>query len=121
MKSPSPRHFLSFIGAVAVFVIANSCALLSHQPTGRISVQVVSWPLVKKLAQPDAALPGYKVTILRLVDHGLVAEKLTDPYGTAVFDLPPGAYTVLGIGLSNEPENVTLEPGQVVSLKLVVH
>jgi hypothetical protein len=100
---------------------ASSCASLRHKPTGRISVQVVSWPLVKKLAEPDAPLPGYKVTILKRSDHSLVDQKLTGPYGTAVFDLPAGTYSVLGIGFSNEADNVTVEAGQVVSLKLVVH
>jgi|HubBroStandDraft_1064217.scaffolds.fasta_scaffold60215_3 hypothetical protein len=63
---------------------ASSCASLRHQPTGRIAVQVVSWPLVKKLAEPDAGLPGYKVTILKPSDHSLAAEKLTDSDGANV-------------------------------------
>src|SRR5271154_5472147 len=121
MKSTAQRRLFSFIGAVAMLASAISCASLSHQPTGRISVQVVSWPLVKKLAEPDAGLPGYKVTILKPSDNSLVAEKLTGPYGIAAFDLPAGTYRVLGVGFSNEPDNVTVEAGQVASLKLVMH
>ena len=85
----------------------------------QISVQVVSWPLVKKLAEPDAGLPGHKVTLVKLADHSVVAEKFTDVYGTVLFDVPAGTYTVLGIGM--EPENVMVESGQIVKLKLVVH
>jgi hypothetical protein len=121
MKSTSQRRLFSFIGAVAMLASASSCASLRHQPTGRIAVQVVSWPLVKKLAEPDAGLPGYKVTILKPSDHSLAAEKLTDSDGIAVFDLPAGTYQVLGVGFRNEPDNVTVEAGQVVSMKLVVH
>jgi hypothetical protein len=121
MKSTAQRHLFSFIEAVAMLASANSCGYLNHHSTGRISVQVVSRPLVKTLAEPDADLPGYKVTILKPADNGLVAEKLTGPYGIAVFDLPAGAYRVLGVGFSNEPDNVTVEAGQVVSLKLVMH
>jgi hypothetical protein len=121
MKSLAPRHLISLVGAVALLASANSCAFSNHQSIGRISVQVVSWPLVKKLAESDAGLPGHKVTILKSADHGLVAEKLTDTYGTVVFDVPAGTYTVLGMGFSNEPETVTVEPGQVVKLKLIVH
>jgi hypothetical protein len=56
----------------------------------QISVQVVSWPLVKKLAEPDAGLPGHKVTLVKLADHSVVAEKFTDVYGTVLFDVPAG-------------------------------
>ena len=82
-------------------------------------MQVVSWPLVKKLAEPDAGLPGHKVTLIKLADHSVIADKITDVYGTVLFDVPAGTYIVLGIGM--EPENVTLESGQIVKLKLVVH
>jgi hypothetical protein len=55
-----------------------------------VNLGVVSQPLVKKLAEPDAGLPGYKVTILKPADHGFVAEKVTDTYGTVVFDVACG-------------------------------
>jgi hypothetical protein len=116
MKSPVPRLLLCFIGALTILA---SCAFLKRQPNGQISVQVVSWPLVKKLAEPDAGLPGHKVTLAKLADHSVVAEKFTDVYGTVLFDVPAGTYTVLGIG--TEPENVMVESGQIVKLKLVVH
>ena len=82
-------------------------------------VQVVSWPLVKKLAEPDAGLPNQKVTLLKVTDRSVIAEKFTDTYGNVLFDVPAGTYTVLGIGM--EPENVMVESGQIVKLKLVVH
>ena len=116
MKSPVSRRLLCFIGA---FTILASCASLKGQPNGQISVQVVSWPLVKKLAEPDAGLPGHKVTLLKLADRSVIAEKFTDVYGSVLFDVPAGTYTVLGIG--KEPETVTVESGQIVKLKLVVH
>ena len=116
MKSPVSRLSLCVIGAITILA---SCAFLKRQPNGQISVQVVSWPLVKKLAEPDAGLPGHKVTLLKLADRSVLAEKFTDVYGTVLFDVPAGTYTVLGIG--TEPENVTVESGQIVKLKLVVH
>jgi hypothetical protein len=66
---------------------------------------------------PDAGLPGHKVTLLKLADRSVIDEKFTDVYGTVLFDVPAGTYTVLGIGM--EPENVTVESGQIVNLKLV--
>jgi hypothetical protein len=82
-------------------------------------VQVVSWPLVKKLAEPDAGLPNQKVTLLKVMDRSVIAEKFTDTYGNVLFDVPAGTYTVLGIGMGLE--NVTVGPHQKVKLKLVVH
>ena len=116
MKSPVSRLSLCVIGAITILA---SCAFLKRQPNGQISVQVVSWPLVKKLAEPDAGLPGHKVTLLKLADRSVVAEKFTDVYGTVLFDVPAGTYTVLGIGMGLE--NVTVGPHQKVKLKLVVH
>ncbi len=111
--------FRSLAAVTVVLTLANGCASLSQQPNGQISVQVVSWPLVKKLAEPDAPLPGHKVTVLRAADHTVIAEKSTDISGTAVFDLPAGTYTVLGA--ANQPETVGVQSGQVVKLKLVEH
>ena len=115
-KTPYLRSLLCIVG---VLISLASCASVKHQPNGQISVQVVSWPLVKKLAEPDAGLPGHKVTLLKLADRSVVAEKFTDVYGTVLFDVPAGTYTVLGIGMGLE--NVTVGAGQRVKLKLVVH
>jgi hypothetical protein len=82
-------------------------------------VQVVSWPLVKKLAEPDAGLPDQKVTLLKVTDRSVIAEQFTDVYGNVLFDVPAGTYAVLGIGMGLE--NVTVGAGQRVKLKLVVH
>ena len=116
MKSPVSHLSLCVIGAITILA---SCAFLKRQPNGQISVQVVSWPLVKKLAEPGARLPGHKVTLLKLADRSVLAEKFTDVYGTVLFDVPAGTYTVLGIGMGLE--NVTVGPHQKVKLKLVVH
>ena len=116
MKS---RPLRCLAAVTVILTLANGCASLWEQPNGQISVRVVSWPLVKKLAEPDAPLPGHKVTVLRAADHTVIAEKSTDISGTAVFALPPGTYTVLGA--SNQPETVGVQSGQVVNLKLVEH
>jgi hypothetical protein len=116
MKSPVPARLLCFIGA---FTILASCASLKRQPNGQISVQMVSWRLVKKLAEPDAGLPERKVTVLKGADRSVIAEKSTDVSGTVRFDVPAGTYIVLGIGI--EPETVMVESGQIVKLKVVVH
>jgi len=95
---------------------ASGCALV--RPQGGISVQVVSWPLVKQWAEPDAGLPGQKVTVLSAEDHRLVAEKTTDASGVLMFKVPPGIYIVR---ISNQSAVVTVESGQIVRLKLVAH
>ena len=115
-KNSVTRRRLCFIGALTILA---SCAFLKRQPNGQISVQVVSWPLVKKLAEPDAGLPDQKVTLLKVTDRSVIAEKFTDVYGNVLFDVPAGTYTVLGIGMGLE--NVTVGAGQRVKLKLVVH
>jgi hypothetical protein len=71
----------------------SSCALFSHKPAGHISVKAVSWKLVKKYAEPEAGLAGHKITIIDPSDHRIVAEKLTDNLGYAMFDVPAGSYT----------------------------
>lgn len=91
---------------------------LPRQPTGHISVKAVSWTLVKKYAEPGAGLVGHKISIIQPSDRSIVAEKFTDKDGYAIFDLPAGAYIVLGIGA--EPQKVTLQPAQTVNLKLIV-
>jgi hypothetical protein len=105
--------------SLGALIILASCASLNRQPNGQISVQVVSWPLVKKLAEPDAGLPGQKLTLLKLSDHSVIAEQVTDVYGTALFDVPAGDYVVRGIGMGLA--NVSVAAGQTVKLKLVVH
>ena len=108
-----------FMGIAAMFLVFSSCALFSHQPTGHISVKAVSWPLVKKYAEPEAGLVGHKITIVDASDGRIVAEKLTDDLGYAMFDVPAGSYKVMGVG--GEPQNVLVSPGQTVGFKLIVH
>ncbi|MBV8452296.1 MAG: carboxypeptidase regulatory-like domain-containing protein [Deltaproteobacteria bacterium] len=116
MKAPS---FVWFMGIAAIFGVFSSCALFSHQPASHISVKAVSWLLVKKYAEPDAGLVGYKITIVDPADGRVVAEKSTDDLGYAIFDVPAGSYTITGIGV--EPQNVAVSPGQTVGFKLIVH
>src|ERR1700722_30114 len=115
-KTSITRRLLCFIGALAILA---GCASLKHQPNGQILVQVVSWPLVQKLAEPDAGLPNQMVILGKLADGGVIAEQVTDVYGNVLFDVPAGTYTVRGIGMGLA--NVTVEAGQKVKLKLVVH
>jgi len=119
MNSQSPHRLFSIVGAIMLISLANGCALFSPQPKGQIVVQVVSWPLVKKLAEPDAGLPGHRVTVQRAEDHSVLAEKTTDASGILVFDVPAGRYIVLGV--SDQPETITVESGRSVNLKLVQH
>ena len=82
-------------------------------------MKVVSWKLVKKLAEPDAALSGREVTVLNPAHQSVVASQTTDGSGLVEFDLPPGTYTLTGA--SDEPQSVQIQSGQTTSLKLVVH
>jgi hypothetical protein len=116
MKGPS---FVPFVRTTAMLGLFSSCALFSHKPAGHISVKAVSWKLVKKYAEPEAGLAGHKITIIDPSDHRIVAEKLTDNLGYAMFDVPTGSYTVMGIG--GEPQKVVVSPGQTVGFKLIVH
>ena len=99
--------------------LVAGCGLFTPQPKGQIVVQVVSWPLVKKWAEPDAGLPGHTVTLQSAKDHSLIAEKTTDASGILVFDVPAGSYIVLGIG--DQAETITVESGRSVKLKLIQH
>jgi hypothetical protein len=108
-----------FMGIDAMLGVFSSCALFRHQPTGHISVNAVSWKLVKKYAEPGAGLVGHKITIIDPSDGRVVAEKSTDDLGYAIFDVPAGSYTIKGIG--GEPQNVIVSPGQTVGFKLIVH
>jgi hypothetical protein len=103
---------------VIVLASANRCAYLqSAPPNGRISVQAVSWKLVKKLAEPDAGLIGHKITIL--ANRRVIASGTTGNSGLVEFDVPPGTYTLLGAG--DEPQDVQVQSGQIVNFQLVVH
>ena len=110
-----------FLVAMA-FLCGNAagCSYLrSSPPDGKISVQAVSWKLVKKLAEPNAGLSGHKVSVLNPADKSVVASGTTDSTGIIEFDLPPGTYTL--IGASDEPQGVQIQSGQTANFKLVVH
>ena len=115
MKRPSLAWFMGIILMLEVF---GGCALF-HRQTGHIQVKAVSWKLVKKYAEPEAGLAGHKITIIDPADGRVVAEKLTDNLGYAIFDVPAGSYTIKGIG--GEPQTVVVSPGQTVGFKLIVH
>ena len=117
-KSAIIRPFLTF-GAFALISLVSGCALLPSQPKGQIVVQAVSWPLVKKYAEPNAGLPDHKVVVQNATDQSIVAEQTTDASGILAFNVPAGKYLVLGVG--DEPEQVAVESGQTVKLKLIVH
>jgi hypothetical protein len=104
---------------LALIAMASGCALLPSQPKGQIVVQAVSWPLVKKYAEPDAGLPDHKVVVRNATDQSIVAEQTTDASGILAFNVPAGKYFVLGVG--DQPQEVAVESGQTVKLKLVVH
>ena len=108
-----------FVRIAAMLGLFSSCALFSHQATGHISVKAVSWKLVKQYAEPEAGLAGHRIRIIDPSDRRVVAEKLTDNLGYAMFDVPAGTYTVMGIG--GEPQNAVVSPGQTIGFKLIVH
>jgi hypothetical protein len=117
MKSLRTYRLPLMMTAMMLVSLVSGCALF--RPKGEISVQVVSWPLVKQWAEPDAGFPGQKVTVESAEDHRLVAEKTTGASGVLMFKVPPGSYIVRSI--SNQSEIVTVESGQLVRLKLVAH
>jgi hypothetical protein len=105
--SPGWRAYFCFslLATVILLADATGCSYLQGTPpNGKISVQVVSWKLVKKLAEPDAGLKGRKVTILNPADRSVVATGTTDGSGVIEFDLPPGSYIL--VGASDEPQSV---------------
>jgi hypothetical protein len=107
---------------VTVILLADpiGCSYLQRTlPNGKISVQTVSWKLVKKLAEPDAGLRGHKVTILNPADGSVIASGTTGSSGLIEFDVPQGTYTL--VGASDEPQSVQVQAGQTVNFKLVVH
>jgi hypothetical protein len=113
------RQYGRIVIAAAIVAAFGGCSNFHKQENGQITVRAVSWPAVKKLAEPDAPMPGHKVTLLSPADHSVIAEKATDSTGLAVFDVPPGSYVV--VGSSDEPERVEVQPGQTVNLKIIKH
>ena len=88
-------------------------------PIGKISMEAVSWTLVKKLAEPDAGLRGHKVTVLNPADQTVIASGTTNRSGLIEFEIPQGTYTLLGA--SDEPQRVQVKAGQTTKFKLIVH
>ena len=114
------RRRFCLLAIVLAFASASGCSYLQPAPApGKISVQAVSWKLVKQLAEPNAGLSGHKVTVLNPADKSVVASGTTDGTGIIEFDLPPGAYTL--IGASDQPQSVQVQSGQTSSFKIVVH
>jgi hypothetical protein len=111
---------LFLLVTVSLLATASGCSYLQRTPpNGKLSVQAVSWKLVKKLAEPDAGLSGRKVTVLNPADQSVIASKTTDSSGVVEFDLPPGTYTLLGA--SDQPQSVQIQAGQTTNFKIVVH
>jgi hypothetical protein len=109
-----------FLLFAILLATASGCSYLQRTPpNGKISVQAVSWTLVKKLAEPNAGLSGHKVTVLKPVDRSVVASGTTDSSGIIEFDVPPGTYML--VGASDEPQSVQVQSGQTSNFKLVVH
>jgi hypothetical protein len=106
-----------FMGIILTLGMLGACALFHR--TGHIQVKAVSWKLVKKYAEPGAGLVGHKITIIDRSNGQVVAEKSTDNLGYAIFDVPAGNYTIMGLG--GEPQNVVVSPGQTVGFQLIVH
>jgi hypothetical protein len=117
-RSTVNRPFL-ILSAIATISLVSGCALSPAQPKGQIVVEAVSWPLVKKYAERDAGLPDHRVVVRNAADQSIVADQTTDASGILAFDVPAGKYLVLGVG--DQPEQVAVESGQTVKLKLIVH
>ena len=119
MKRHARYRFL-FLAAAILLADAAGCSYLERTPpNGKISVQAVSWTLVKKLAEPNAGLSGHKVTILNPADRSVIASGTTDSSGIIEFEVPQGTYTL--IGASDAPQSVQVQAGQTVNFKIVVH
>ena len=112
-------RFFLFVMAILLANVTGCSYLQGTPPNGKISVQAVSWKLVKKLAEPNAGLSGHKVSVLNPADRSVVASGTTDSTGIIEFDLPPGTYTL--VGASDEPQSVQLQSGQTANFKIVVH
>ena len=80
-------------------------------PIGKISMKAVSWQRAKKLAEPEAGLSGHdEVSFLNPLDGTVIASRTTDESGLVEFEVPAGAYTLLGA--SDEPQNVDVQAGK---------
>ena len=91
------RNCFSLLVTVILLADATGCSYLQRTPPlGKISVQAVSWKLVKKLAEPDAGLSGHNVTILNPADRSVIASGTTDSSGLIEFDVPKGTYILVG-------------------------
>ena len=66
-----------------------------------------------------AATDAPTAVVIDPADGRVVAEKLTDNLGYAIFEVPAGSYTIKGIG--GEPQTVVVSPGQTAGFKLIVH
>jgi hypothetical protein len=119
MKKYARYRFLLLATAILLAYTTGCSYLKRTPPDGKISVQAVSWTLVKKLAEPNAGLSGHKVTILNPADQSVIAAGTTDSSGIVEFEVPPGTYTL--VGASDEPQNMQVQSGQTVNFKLVVH
>jgi hypothetical protein len=105
---------------VILLADGTGCSYLQGTPpNGKISVQAVSWKLVKKLAEPEAGLSEHDVTILNASDRSVIASGTTDNSGLIEFDVPKGTYIL--VGASDEPQSVQVQAGQTLKFKLVVH
>ena len=70
-------RYLFVLLLVILLAHVTGCSYQQSTPkNGKISVQAVSWTLVKKLAEPNAGLSGHKVTILNPVDRSVIAREL---------------------------------------------
>ncbi len=120
MQTKIERYGFFLFVMASLLVNAAGCSYLEPAPAnGKITVEAVSYKLVKKLAEPDAGLKGHKVTVLNPADQSVVAAGTTDSSGILAFDLPPGSYTL--IGASDEPQSVQVQSGQTSNFKIVVH
>ena len=119
MMNPPSRCSLLLLFAIVLTGLAGCSYIQGPPPNGKITVEAVSYKLVKKLAEPDAGLKGHKATVLNPADKSVVASGTTDSSGILEFDLPPGTYTL--VGASNEQQSVQVQSGQTANFKLVVH
>ncbi len=119
INKPARHYFLLLVALIPLADAAGCSYLQSTPPNGKISVQAISWELVRKLAEPDAGLSGHRVTILNPEDRSVIASGTTDRSGLIGFEVPQGTYTL--VGASDEPQGVQVQAGQTVRFKLVVH